>query len=247
MNKSHGSSGTRLYRIWLRAKQEGNDYKNHFSSMRRQMCDEWESDFSSFATWAHSHGYTDSLFLKRRSKFKGYNPENCYWGPRTGRLYPDDLHATNYRQTITLPDTVGSIVNSVFGKLVVIREVPREMRKPGRRAFVCRCACGNEVTVLASNLLSGATKSCGCMRNRSPKVTTTDTGNIRAGRLTILERFEDNNVVKYRCVCDCGKMVGVPASDLFSGRVTSCGCSVTPVQQQTPASESNPLENWDNF
>lgn len=58
----------------------------------------------------------------------------------------------------------GQVVNS----LTVLREttLPRELHAPLRSA-ICRCACGAEVTVELTVLLSGRRKSCGCMTGRS--------------------------------------------------------------------------------
>lgn len=49
-----------------------------------------------------------------------------------------------------------------FGKLTVLRLYPKSNRHG--RFWVCKCDCGMEVAVLASNLVSGHTKSCGCTR-----------------------------------------------------------------------------------
>ena len=49
-----------------------------------------------------------------------------------------------------------------FGRLTALREAG-----PGpswQMRWVCRCDCGREVTVYKANLLSGHTKSCGCLR-----------------------------------------------------------------------------------
>lgn len=53
-----------------------------------------------------------------------------------------------------------------FGRLVVIREVRvnrTDRCQSGKRGFLCRCSCGTEVEVLASNLRSGNSTSCGCL------------------------------------------------------------------------------------
>ena len=50
----------------------------------------------------------------------------------------------------------------VFHWLTVLRENGRDKRN--RVLWLCRCKCGNEVTVSGSNLRSGNTKSCGCYK-----------------------------------------------------------------------------------
>lgn len=51
----------------------------------------------------------------------------------------------------------------------------------------------------------------------------------RFGKLTVIERAENNKQGKtmWKCVCDCGKVKLKPVSsyDLKKGKVTSCGCN----------------------
>lgn len=50
-----------------------------------------------------------------------------------------------------------------FGRLVVIAEGSRKSKS--RDAFwVCKCDCGNEVTVNGRSLRRGASQSCGCLQ-----------------------------------------------------------------------------------
>lgn len=49
-----------------------------------------------------------------------------------------------------------------FGRLTVLRR--DDTKEPGRGNFwICRCACGKEVVVRTHSLVSGHTKSCGCL------------------------------------------------------------------------------------
>ena len=49
-----------------------------------------------------------------------------------------------------------------FGKLVVIKlSTPKGTK---HHKWLCKCDCGNECTVSRDNLISGITKSCGCLR-----------------------------------------------------------------------------------
>ena len=47
-----------------------------------------------------------------------------------------------------------------FGRLTVVREADRAKDRHIR--WLCKCECGNEVTVSSNGLMSGKTKSCGC-------------------------------------------------------------------------------------
>jgi hypothetical protein len=56
----------------------------------------------------------------------------------------------------------------VFGRLTVLRRGTdyngNKLTDNGETLWVCKCACGKRRTVRRSNLVSGATKSCGCLR-----------------------------------------------------------------------------------
>ena len=54
-----------------------------------------------------------------------------------------------------------------FGKLIVIRRASDYESKDGKEVqWVCKCICGNpeEITVTRSHLITGHTKSCGCLK-----------------------------------------------------------------------------------
>ena len=57
-----------------------------------------------------------------------------------------------------------SLVNQRFGKLLVLWKG----KKRNGRSMVwdCRCDCGALVSVIGSNLRSGKTKSCGCLKRK---------------------------------------------------------------------------------
>ena len=52
------------------------------------------------------------------------------------------------------------ITGQRFGKLTVIRRVENGK---DRVHWLCKCDCGNEVSILSSSLVSGRTTSCGCV------------------------------------------------------------------------------------
>ena len=63
------------------------------------------------------------------------------------------------------------IKGNVYGALTVLEHVTTYRTKGGyaRAQWKCRCECGNEVVVGASNLKSGDTASCGCKQGSSSK------------------------------------------------------------------------------
>ncbi|MEA4832377.1 MAG: hypothetical protein VB118_07155 [Oscillospiraceae bacterium] len=53
-----------------------------------------------------------------------------------------------------------------FERLVILNETTQHYNK---RRFICRCDCGNTVTVYLSALTTGNTKSCGCYRDEKTR------------------------------------------------------------------------------
>ena len=66
-NKTHGKTGTRLYRIWVNMKtrcynKNRIQYKD-WGGRGIGVCDEWKDDFMAFYKWAYDNGYNDSLSI----------------------------------------------------------------------------------------------------------------------------------------------------------------------------------------
>lgn len=85
-----------------------------------------------------------------------------------------------------------------FGRLTVIREHHKESEK---YYWLCKCDCGNEVIVNASNLTSGNSKSCGCYNSEKREETKTTHG-MYGTRLYIIwnnmkNRCLDENIPRY--------------------------------------------------
>lgn len=56
---------------------------------------------------------------------------------------------------------MATLIGQHFGRLTVIAEA--EPGQGHKRRWVCRCECGGETTTDTYKLISGATKSCGCL------------------------------------------------------------------------------------
>ena len=104
-----------------------------------------------------------------------------------------------------------------FGLLTVIEKDEPYVRPSGKKisTWVCKCNCGNQVTVRTEYLRSGHTKSCGCLCGR-----VNFTGK-QFGKLKVIEYAGDS---RYLCCCECGNEVVVKASNLSNGNTNSCGC-----------------------
>ena len=61
------------------------------------------------------------------------------------------------------PPEERDLVGQRFGALVV---TGFSGKRDGKRYWLCQCDCGNVTEVWQSNLLSGHTKSCGCLQNQ---------------------------------------------------------------------------------
>lgn len=105
-----------------------------------------------------------------------------------------------------------------FGMLTVVKEL-------GENKILCRCECGTIKKCYKSNVKSGLTKSCGCMRKKPPaEWQMARIKNIvgqRFGKLVVLEELGNRRVL---CKCDCGTVKNINKSHLLNGDIQSCGC-----------------------
>ena len=125
-----------------------------------------------------------------------------------------------------------SLINKKFGRLLVIeRDLSVEIGHGKESRWICKCDCGNTISVLGKSLTSGKTQSCGCLRKeKTIQKNTLDLSNKRYGKVIALKntyKTTDHHSYLWECKCDCGKIFLASAEYLQSGHVTSCGCSVT--------------------
>ena len=89
------------------------------------------------------------------------------------------------------------------------------------------CVCGNRGTPTTNNLLSGTSLSCGCYNlEQISKREKAEIKGRKFGKLLAEECVGQNEYKNYlwRCLCDCGSRVIVPATRLLTGETQSCGC-----------------------
>lgn len=119
-----------------------------------------------------------------------------------------------------------NLLGKRFSSLIVIAEAPPQN---GRTSWLCRCDCGREKIILASNLKRGLTRTCGCVRlgERTRLV------GQRFGRLVAIEcvGVTANKDTLWKCLCDCGNEIVVQNNNLKSGHTTSCGCKKEEIQK----------------
>jgi len=100
------------------------------------------------------------------------------------------------------------LTGRVFGHLTVLHR--DESVSGGKAKWICRCTCGNTVSVFSDSLRSGRTKSCGC---RSTPLKYDLTGQ-EFGYLLVLGRVVNpkikSNEVQWKCLCrNCGRIVQI--------------------------------------
>lgn len=119
-----------------------------------------------------------------------------------------------------------------FGRWTVIAE----SKKYGY--VVCQCECGTIKDIWYHNLLSGRSKSCGCLKSeksrlpgRNPRFQ--DLTGQQFGEWLVLYRAEDkNHQTMWHCRCSCGMERDVNGGRLKDGQSRSCGHSDNLIGQQ---------------
>ena len=115
-----------------------------------------------------------------------------------------------------------------FGRLVAVE--PTDRRAGTMVVWRCVCDCGSVAYAASSNLTRGRVRSCGCLARDARAA---DLTGRRFGGLVAVDA--DPSKSTWRCVCDCGRVVRVPAASLRSGRAASCGQCARPVRERESA------------
>lgn len=113
------------------------------------------------------------------------------------------------------------LIGQRFGRLTVIGEGERASN--GSIKWICRCECGNEIHIRGDLLISGNTKSCGCLSRDAAK---SHLEGQRFGNLTVIKEDGRSKYgdVMWLCQCDCGNTTRVKSVDLIHNNTHSCGC-----------------------
>lgn len=120
-----------------------------------------------------------------------------------------------------------------IGRLTVLKRDESKPRGHGYRvSWICKCDCGNIVSVEGTNLRQGNTKSCGCLQKET-------ISNIRKLDITgkqygfLIAKYptgekDSNGSYIWHCEClNCGGFKDVSIQSLRQGRTRSCGCLST--------------------
>lgn len=120
-----------------------------------------------------------------------------------------------------------------FTRLVVLH---RDGEFTGKKTkWVCKCDCGNTKSVFRDSLVSGHTRSCGCLRKELaaayPRHHVVSVGD-RFESVVVIERIgtkiygnrKDSPNKVWKLLCDCGTYTEATSNQLKSGNKKSCGC-----------------------
>ena len=126
------------------------------------------------------------------------------------------------------------LTGRVFDKLTVISENGYYEYPNGERDYkwLCKCECGNYVTVRGNSLKAEGNHNCGCYR-KELRVTDDEMIDHRFGMLVVVERAEPEYatdgalISRWKCKCDCGNEIIVKGRELRNGSRQSCGCNFT--------------------
>jgi hypothetical protein len=120
-----------------------------------------------------------------------------------------------------------------FGRLTVLaRDGVKRYGKIPMSMWHCACDCGTFKSVLGNSLLTGDTKSCGCLHRESAReratATFVDLTGKEFGFLVVIARAsrpgEGAGNIKWLCACACGNLAIRSGNSITSGQIVSCGC-----------------------
>ena len=77
-------------------------------------------------------------------------------------VYPTSNRLTAGRAVSCGRCTKNNLIGKKFGRLVVLKVLPKIIRTD--KVWLCSCECGKKIEVRATLLKNGSVKSCGCLR-----------------------------------------------------------------------------------
>ena len=107
-----------------------------------------------------------------------------------------------------------------FGRLVVESFSHRSETK-GASFWACVCDCGGRKVTIRDSLISGRTRSCGCLILERPQNMPMEIAGRQFGRLLAVSHIGDQ---RWLCRCDCGVTRVMLKARLLAGDARSCGC-----------------------
>lgn len=129
------------------------------------------------------------------------------------------------------------LTNKRFGRLVAKFVSGRDSHP--NVIWHCKCDCGNEVDVIASALLSGNKRSCGCLKKPYSDLSGGTYNNLF---VESVDHVDSGGRYFYKCKCLlCGNSIVVQGSSVKRGDTKSCGCVA--IQYSGSTMENDLLNN----
>lgn len=113
-------------------------------------------------------GYLTVNEIRREKDKNGKQRTYCVCTCKCGKehitqmdiLLSPGLHSCGCARKEIADQLSRSIIGLKFGRLTVIKE----LKELTPRKVICKCECGNEITVLKTDIMSFHTQSCGCLQ-----------------------------------------------------------------------------------
>lgn len=161
--------------------------------------------------------YRDDLFINAIGKHRTMWRCKCQCG-REKSIRMDALTSGRVKSCGICNN---DIAGQRFGRLTVIEQMGTD--NVGHLKWKCKCDCGNEITVLATNLIQHYTQSCGCLHSEICSENGDNLVGKKFGKLTAISLYSVSPR-KYLCSCECGGIAVVEPRNLKNGHTQSCGC-----------------------
>lgn len=123
-----------------------------------------------------------------------------------------------------------NLTGQKFGHLTIMCKADKKAKSGSM--WICKCDCGNVITVTRSNLKSGNTMSCGCQTHALSQETRRKNGFVKDltgqkfGLLEVIQKSTKRSGTNpmWECLCACGNHTVVIQENLLNGHTRSCGC-----------------------
>ncbi len=87
-----------------------------------------------------------------------------------------------------MANKIRDVTGHKFGRLYVVA-ITSETNNQGRKLWECKCDCGKVIKIISSSLVSGTTKSCGCLLRESASITMITRTNSLTKEQALLSRI----------------------------------------------------------
>ena len=118
-------------------------------------------------------------------------------------------------------------IGEKYGMLTIIDIIWDE----GRTKAICKCDCGNDYVGVKSDIVTGHTKSCGCLQSQMASLANTKdwSRHVAESGVKFIRQHHMNNKGQWIWECECplcnNLFYELPAK-VNNGHTTSCGCRI---------------------